>query len=191
MLNPKKNILFLWSSPFRNGGGVGSVTTILGQELHKRGFQVSYLSLSKGTSYIENNITQYFSSENKALSHEKRIWMFLQSFIKEHNIEIVINQAGFNFNAVLKNIRQYYGDQIKIYSVHHNCIRCLQDTISSTSSQIVMVSNHFGSPLVNHKIWLIGLLKYFKQNRNMGKFFEAVHCAYSDFLVLLSPTSYS
>ncbi len=119
------NILFIASfriSP--DSGGVQRVTETLARELKERGYNVYYLSLSKGEEEQIKGIDQYYLPlENNYNNIENS--NYLKNLVKDKNLSIIINQIGFSLDAlrfIRGNLRT-----IKIFSVHHNCLKCLND----------------------------------------------------------------
>lgn len=176
----KWNILFLWTAPFRKGGGVGSVSETLAAEFKRKGHYVSYLSLSKGEDYIHDGIRQYFSSSRNVPSLKENI-DFLFSFIYSNKTDIIINQSGITDNQFLKQLQLKKPEHLKILSVHHNCIRCLQE-----SYQRIMTESYGKNPLfplVNHDLGF-KLLRHLNRIKYGKMFRDCID--YSDRLVLLS-----
>lgn len=172
------NILFFWTIPFKNAGGVGAVTAKLAQEFLKRNFGVHYLSSGTGESYEDNGVTQSFflaaaSDKNKGIS-------FFRKYVTDHNIGVIINQSGIDIST-LKIIDASQLTGVKIISVHHNCITCLQENYIHIIKESLKDKIYF--PLVNNYFG-IRVLKYLNKKKYQV-FFEYL-VAKSDKLVLLS-----
>lgn len=172
------NILFFWTIPFKNAGGVGAVTAKLAQEFLKRNFGVHYLSSGTGDSYEDNGVTQSFfpaaaSDKNEGIS-------FFRKYVTDHNIGIIINQSGIDIST-LKIIDAAQLTGVKIISVHHNCITCLQDNYIHIIEESLKDKIYF--PLINNYFG-IRILKYL--NKKKYRIFFEYLVAKSDKLVLLS-----
>ncbi len=51
---------------------------------------------------------------------------FFKNLILNHKINIIINQIGFSINELVF-IKNNVNTSVKIVSVHHNCLKCLND----------------------------------------------------------------
>jgi glycosyltransferase involved in cell wall biosynthesis len=123
------NILFSWGKTFKNGGGVGRVTEVLAEQFLKEGHSVDYFSFSKGDPFTEDGINHYFSSGVGKVYSDVNIDLLAELLIRL-DINVIINQSGFVHKEALKALNRAINkagreDNIKIYSVHHNCIKCL------------------------------------------------------------------
>ena len=112
------NILFLYSSaidPFK--GGVESVTSELSSYFISKGSSCYYLSLYKNNS---NNIMQ-FNLPNSVNFYNQENIAFVLKFVKDKNINILINQGGISKDcSQLSYVVKPYG--IKIVSCIHNSL---------------------------------------------------------------------
>ena len=120
------NILFIAS--FRitpNSGGVQRVTETLAREFSKSGHLVYYLSFSKGEEEIIKGINQYYLPKGEDYNNLENS-VFLKKILIDHKIDIIINQIGFNLKA-LYFIKKNIHSNVKILTVHHNCLKCLND----------------------------------------------------------------
>lgn len=170
----------MWKSPFKKGGGVGSVTETLAAEFKRMGHEVSYLSLSKGKDYVHESIFQYFTSLRHETNLQENI-EFLLSFIDAHKIDVVINQSGITNNELLKQLYLKKSSRLKILSVHHNCIKCLQENYQHIITESYGKNAFF--PLVNHELGFKAL-RYFNRIKYRKMFKDCI--GHSDKLVLLS-----
>ncbi|MBS1495146.1 MAG: glycosyltransferase [Bacteroidetes bacterium] len=120
------NILFVNTSEFsRNAGGVGTVTYALTKEFLKKECNVYYMSLKKGDEKLTdfNGIRHFFiPDETNFIAPENT--NFIKQLLNKYDIDIIINQAGFNVPA-LKGLNAAKNEKVKIITVHHNCILCL------------------------------------------------------------------
>ena len=120
------NILFVISSGIRpNSGGVQRVTQTLTKEFKKLGHNILYLSLSTGNEELLDGIQQYFLPFEREYENEKNI-LFFKNLLNLKKIEIVINQSGFYSDAI-KFIYENKNSSVKLLTVHHNCLKCLND----------------------------------------------------------------
>jgi len=179
------NILFVWTSPFKDGGGVGRVTTTLGEEFMRRGHKVCYFSFCQGEEYVHNGIPQLFSPENKKPTSPQNTES-LKRVIVDNEIGIIINQAGGSDPNVLKVANKVISklelkEKIKIFTVHHNCIKGVYN-----SFELILKNNfktHWIYPIIANVFFLkiLKLRHKFKFKRIMN---DLIH--YSDYWVLLS-----
>lgn len=115
-----KNILFTYITPFHpERGGIGRVTDSLTRELLRRGYKVYYLIYDCAiTIHHEYDypapLTYLPSSE---LLSEENI-TFYQHYLKEHAIDIVINQSG-NFSDSALYMRTG-NPAVRVISVLHS-----------------------------------------------------------------------
>lgn len=108
-----------------NLGGVQRATETLAKEFIKNGIEVFYLALSMGNSETILGVKQYYLPEGKDLSSEKNN-LFFKNFIIENKVNIIINQQGFSL-PVLYFIKRNIDSNVKIFTVHHNCVQCLNE----------------------------------------------------------------
>lgn len=122
----KFNVLFVAQvpiDPFK--GGVQNVTHILSQEMRRRGCEVSYLCLGTEKAeydFIEN---QYYLPSVDELLSTGNIH-FVSKILEDLKITHIINQAGF-YSHVMDFYKALALSNIPIYTVHHNCLKCLND----------------------------------------------------------------
>lgn len=175
-------VLFVNTTEFDDkAGGVGTVTLTLTDEFVKKGIEVFYLSFTKGQSKLTevNNIRHFFIPEPGNYLSPENI-NYVRDVINENDVDIIINQAGFNV-PLLKVLVAAKNQKVKIITEHHNCIMCLYKNYrhiltKSYGSQkfFKVINNPIGWFLLNlhFKIKHTGYFKYTLQN--------------SDKLVLLS-----
>lgn len=125
------NILFVWKSKFKDAGGVGRVTEILADQFIMKGHSVNYFSFSMGEEHSHNGINQFLCPVPGNLMAKDNI-NYLADLLVKKKVDVVINQTGFTDIAVLKAANQAIkeaglGNQIKVFSVHHNCVKCLYE----------------------------------------------------------------
>ena len=177
------NILFVWTSSFLKGGGVGRVTKTLGSIFRKRAHNVYYLSFSKGDNETVEGIPQFYCPNSENICAEENI-EYLKQLMLENDIQVVINQTGFSDTDVLKSInlaKAKVNKKPKILTVHHNCIKCLYDSFELVVTQ--NYQNHWLRPVITN--WLV--LKILKL-RHRRKYHDIIKYLLenSDKLVLLS-----
>ena len=110
------NILFI--APYRIGTNEAGVQ-------RDKGFGVGYLSCTKGTDEKINGIDQHYLPNGKSYNDLSNI-IYFKKLLKKKKINIVINQIGFR-SEELRFIRKNISYGIKIITVHHNCVKCLND----------------------------------------------------------------
>lgn len=178
------NILFVWTSPFKNAGGVGRVTTTLGQQFVKRGHNVTYLSFSKGSSYSEEGIDQLFVPSGSGVLEDDNL-QCLVNVLADRGIDVIINQAGITNADVLKAINRARDNlslkELKVYSVHHNCISCLYEHFELTLLENSRKSKYYR--LISNPV-VVKILKV-RHKRKYRKIYRYL-IDHSDKLVLLS-----
>ena len=180
MNTKKNNILFLYSGiiePLR--GGIESVTCELADYFTDKGCLCYYLSLNKDKNndirqhYLPNS-SNFFNEENKT---------FLIDFIKDKNINILINQGGFDIDCCqLAYEVKNYG--VKLISCIHNSlldrIRHFDVSYYSTfkKRKIQFLLNFTRNNFVKNILCSMYRIKYHKH-------FKRLH-EHSDKVVLLS-----
>ncbi len=105
------------------GGGVQRITRVLSEELSKLEVVTYFLSMpnyNEEINYKENELVL----PSQTLDSKENIH-FLRNFIKAKEIDVFINQDGFNPRVL--NLLNKIRDLAKIISAHHNCILCLYD----------------------------------------------------------------
>ena len=129
------NILYYYEyniSPTR--GGTERVTSVIANELNKRGFCCMYISmLNHGDIEINKDTKQYYLPNNKCLeSIENEV--YLHAFLQEHNIKIIINQDATNFASAFFSKNRF--PEVRIIScIHYNLwggINYIGDTFKYT-----------------------------------------------------------
>lgn len=115
------NILFISARPvLANQGGVQRVTETLSDAFEDAGHNVYYLSLEKPRTEYDYSKRQYFSQDLDTDQSKS-----IDKLISDYTINIVINQAGIykHITDILSKIENR--NQIKLFTVHHNCVKCL------------------------------------------------------------------
>ncbi len=176
------NILFISQFPIEpDKGGVQRVTSTLAKEFIKKRMKVQYLILAHGSQTEIDGVIQYFLPlKNRVLSRENI--EFVRKLIIEKEINVIINQAGIYKKSIafLSAITPDKG--VKTYTVHHNCIACLQNSYEN-----IIMSNALYRKILkflNFKFfWKI--LKYINKIKYSLYFKNAIKV--SNKLVLLSP----
>jgi glycosyltransferase involved in cell wall biosynthesis len=94
------NVLFVLGDTFNPiKGGVGRVTDSLCKGLQKKGYNVFFLHLRKEDKPC-TYATQVYYFPNEDINSDQNI-AFYRTFLKEKNIQIIINQAGEWFDSQL------------------------------------------------------------------------------------------
>ncbi len=174
------NILFITSSNIvQNRGGVGRVTETLSKEFLKLGLEVTYLSLSKGEDIIDEVINRYHLPNGKNYIDFKNITYFKELIITK-KINIIINQLGFSVPE-LKFIKANCPSTTKLLTVHHNCLKCLNDQYHNIYQKTLKLKGIYN--IFNNKLgWYI--LKKIHKYRLGRDIRESIKL--SDKIVLLS-----
>lgn len=147
------NILFTTSTRVSpNSGGFQRVTETLAKEFISKGISTCYLSFSKGENETILGVDQYYLPYGKDFNNNHNSAYF-KKLIDQKKINIIINQIGFSIND-LKFIKSNIDTTIKILTVHHNCLKGLNE----------QYHNIYGSTLKAK-----GLYKFF--NHRLGWFF--------------------
>lgn len=178
------NILFVYYSEIiSENGGVQRVTSVLTDYFEKQNNVVYFLSCKRNNKEKKINQRQYFLPDQNNIYNLNNIQFYIE-FIKDKNIDIVVNQAAqgggmvkfCNFGKAHKNI--------KIISVVHNSL--LGNVLNFTSSHSKQIAR-FKLPFLNYflttsfskkLLFAIYILKYKKAYKLM--------CNCSDKVVLLS-----
>ncbi len=106
-----------------NSGGVQRVTETLAKEFMNLGFDVCYLSFSNGTDELINGVEQFYLPNNGILDATENS-QYVKEIIQSKQIDCIINQMGF-FLEQLLFIKKNIPKSTKIFTVHHNCLECL------------------------------------------------------------------
>lgn len=111
------NILYIYSSNINpTRGGVQRVTKVLCDAFRKEGHTCYYLSSQSSNEDIEH---QYVLPSSNTFDPDNIA--FIQSFIKEKSIDIVVNQDGLNKVMTRLVHKSCYG-RVKIFTVAHNSL---------------------------------------------------------------------
>ncbi len=177
-------ILFFSSFPiYKNEGGVQRVTSILSQEFLKLNEEVFYLTSAQGNEEIIENITQYYLP-NEGLAINKSNIEYTKNLLYKLQIDVLINQAGIYTDVINFVSEVVHGSKVKLVTVHHNCISCLQQNyrniILSESNTLSNILRHIDYVPVWHVLKKINKKKY-------GNMFQQAIIK-SDKLMLLSPS---
>ncbi|RAL56946.1 hypothetical protein BSK20_01590 [SR1 bacterium human oral taxon HOT-345] len=119
-----KNIVIIIPS-LQFGGGAEKVASILGTELHKEGYDISYLTFYdskekypfKGTYYTlnEDQTSSFFGKIKKLFTRALKI----KKFCKEHKINTVISlMEDANIPTIISSL--FGNDSKMIVSIHHS-----------------------------------------------------------------------
>jgi glycosyltransferase involved in cell wall biosynthesis len=173
------NILFLAQFPIlENSGGVQRVTSILAEGFVEKGHQVYYLSTTEPIEKCPKNDRQYYTSSLNSAGME------CSEFVREKNIDIIINQAGvYDHITKMLEIVRVNTNLVKILSVHHNCIACLNERyreilLGNGGATAALLKRYFDFKI----IWVF--LKWRNKVKYRGLFKRSIEM--SDRLVLLA-----
>lgn len=120
------NVLFVASFPmYENLGGVRRVSTTLAKAFKEINIGVHYFALQEGETIELDGVENHFLPNALGLKNAEN-QAFFKDFLVKNNIHFVINQAGI-FPDTLNFIKNNLPQEIKLFSVHHNCISCLQE----------------------------------------------------------------
>lgn len=106
-----------------HGGGVGRVSRTLAAEFRRRGHECLYLSVERGSSEVPGDPLQ-LQVPSTPVACSSNI-QFLKELIRDREIDVVINQAGFDGEVL--DLVTAVNDVCRLYAVHHNCVACLQE----------------------------------------------------------------
>ncbi|MDI9257705.1 glycosyltransferase [Flavobacterium sedimenticola] len=173
------NILFVANFPIEdNKGGVQRVTATLAEAFRALEIHVFYLSLSSGQTQTIQGVTQFFLPDGSDLQREVN-QHYYATLLRENAIDVIINQAGI-YGHVMSFVSRNLPKGIRLFTVHHNCIRCLQENYKN-----IVKGGVFGK--IAHRLdyaWFWKILLW-KHKRKYGTYFRNA-IAQSDALVLLS-----
>ena len=169
------NILFLAHGFSPSSGGVERVTSILTDELKRRGHNVVFCQISSDEQRRNNLSAPLFVIEQAGLS--KLTHSSINNFIKcldSNNINIIINQTpAFNRSIELIAIaKQKIKRHIIVISTFHNTPSCYLKTANYYLNNL---------SLINFKHFLGSIHRHIKLKRNLNNANR-----YSDKIVLLS-----
>jgi glycosyltransferase involved in cell wall biosynthesis len=176
------NILFYNTYPIhKNNGGVQRVTSVLASQFEKLNYRVFYLTSEVGQFEIIEGISQYYLPE-EGIGNSINNINFAKKILVECNIDVIINQAGI-YNSATSFLKSIKDNKIKILTVHHNCISCLQHNYRN----IILGNEGFLKKIMTvldySTVW--SLLKIYNKFKYRGYFNNTLEI--SDKLVLLSP----
>lgn len=158
------NILFFhrWGiNP--TGGGVSQITHVLANEFSIHGYKVFYLGFQTvdGVEYTDN---QFFLPDRSELICEENI-SYLNTFCREHEIDVVINQNGLYLESV-SFVAKAEG-MLRI-TVIHNCIftqfrnLAYQYEFQLKKKKLELLFNIAKLPLIRRVITRMYIQKYSK-----------------------------
>ncbi len=173
------NVLFVASFPmYENLGGVRRVTTTLAKAFKEININVKYFALQKGEMIILGGFENHFLPNSLGLKNEENK-TFFKDFLLKNDIHFVINQAGI-FPETLNFIKKDLPQNIKLLSVHHNCISCLQENYKN-----IIKGGIYGKiGAILDFPWFWNLLMTRNKSKYGGYFKNAI--AKSDKFILLS-----
>ncbi len=174
------NILFIAQSRINaNKGGVQRVTATLAKAFKARGLGVCYLALCKGNEEGIDGVPQYYIPEPNRYAAQANL-RFIRDLVRQFSIEIVINQTGI-YPGPFRLIRAALPPEVKLYSVHHNCIACMLENYRE---------RFLGKPGLYRLLKYVDIPPLWKVLRRYNRVKYGIHyrqaIAGSDRLVLLS-----
>ncbi|MFN3754472.1 glycosyltransferase [Flavobacterium sp.] len=124
------NILFVVRFPvIKDKGGVQRVTATLAEAFRFLKLNVCYLILDQGNDGVIDGIPQFFLPDGKAISLEENL-AFFNDFLMNNQIDFIINQGGI-YKEVIDFLSARKQQKVKLITVHHNCISCLQENFKN------------------------------------------------------------
>lgn len=158
------NILFFhrWGiNP--TGGGVSQITHVLANEFSIHGYKVFYLGFQTvdGVEYTDN---QFFLPDRSELICEENI-SYLNTFCREHEIDVVINQNGLYLESVFFVAK---AEGMLRITVIHNCIftqfrnLAYQYEFQLKKKKLELLFNIAKLPLIRRVITRMYIQKYSK-----------------------------
>lgn len=180
-MNAKRyNILFIYSNiinPIR--GGIESVTYELAKYFSSKGYLCYYLSLNNTT----NNDNKQFYFPDSSHFFSERNKDFLINFIKENNINILINQGGFDKECCLLAYEvKKYGVKL-ISCIHNSLLDRIRNFEVSYYSQFKERNMHYFLKCTRYSF--IKKMLYSMYRFKYQKHFKRLHEC-SDLVILLS-----
>lgn len=175
------NILFLANFPIEStSGGVQRVTSILGKGLEEVGFNVNYLSLFKKNPLKDSCKKQLYVTQTSSFS---KIAKEIINIIDSKNIDVIINQAGIykSTTKILKIVKKDC-NRVKIITVHHNCISCLNLHYRDIVLGNINSSSHILKKVDYEIVWIF--LRYFNRVKYSNLFKKSIKL--SDKFILLA-----
>lgn len=113
-----RTILFFFSQPLFDAGGVGRVSETLACQMLQAGQRCIFVSLKNDKAREHPDIPQIMLPDRKPGSDENKI--FLRSLIEKEGVDVILNQSGLNL-PILKLMRSV-SDLVPVINVHHNCV---------------------------------------------------------------------
>lgn len=175
--NRSLNILFLAQFAIEpDKGGVQRVTSILAQEFQTLGHRVLYCSTK-----LQSSKEQVLSKQQHYLGRNNS--RDLINLVNKNGVDVLINQAGVyeEITILLSDLKKAV-PSIRILTVHHNCISCLneryREIVLGNEGRASKVLNIIDNPV----LW--ALLKYRNRIKYKALFEKAIEV--SDQLVLLA-----
>jgi glycosyltransferase involved in cell wall biosynthesis len=101
-------------------GGISRMTFVLGEFLRKEGYRVYYLSIERQKGAMYSDKQYFFPSSSSILSEENEL--FFDSFLREKNIDILINQSSMNKQFVKFVSKSKYRNLRKVYVIHNSLL---------------------------------------------------------------------
>lgn len=174
-------ILFVANSPIENNkGGVQRVTVTLAKALQSLNIKVFYLSLCDGEAKENNGVEQFYLPKGSKLKNKSN-QVFFKTLLHEKKIDLIINQAGV-YGHIISFLTKNLLSSVKLYTVHHNCISCLQENYKN-----IIKGGPFGKVAYLLDFPWFWKLLLLRNKWKYGKYFKDA-IAKSNKLVLLSET---
>ena len=137
-----KKILFVSGLSIKpHSGGVERITHLLTTEMLSRGYEIMYLALrcEEKDNDVVYSAPQYFFPTSDVFSQDNTI--FYNNFIREHQIDVVINQqCPGNESYLFLNLDPDNRKNVKVITVCHNKPLCGLDHFHKYSERKIEIS---------------------------------------------------
>ncbi len=172
-------IVFVSSFPIdANKGGVQRVTATLAAEFKMQNYEVYYLILEQGVANSIQDVEQYFLPKSNLKEAKNK--QFYLDLLAAKEVDVIINQAGPH-EEIIDFLSTDLPASIKLFTVHHNCIACLQENYKN-----ILLGSKFGKILKIINFPIVWKLLLQRNKKNYGTGFKSAILK-STKLVLLSP----
>lgn len=172
------NVLFVASFSFESAGGVGTATRVLTEAFVSMGHNVTYLALCKGSRITIGSAEQYFITPGK---NKAKVIGEIAEFLDQRQIGVIIHQVTLD-RPSLSLVSKANRIKALLFTVHHNCIRCIRENYRHMISTAYRNKKYFF--LINNPLSWRMLLLYNKIK--IGYYFRFA-LAVSDRVIFLSP----
>jgi glycosyltransferase involved in cell wall biosynthesis len=166
------NILFLYNGPVEPvKGGIERVTAVLASYFETKGHRIYFLGLKRSDSSKDNR--QYYLPDSSAVNKKANARHF-RLFLKEKNIDIVINQGGLDpkCSELAYHCRDMY--IILISVIHNSLLASIENFSSAYAGRFQKLKLKWLLPLTDY-LWVKNILlclywlKYEKHYKTLCK----------------------